>query len=131
MANQPRNIGDWPQAGQRSRSALHHKTGIGFERFAIVDEVSRGGEFSVINESYRAASPLATLAVLLPKGFNVTVPCMYTLARFLQVLGLTIPLLAIVAQLNERITLGQMLGFLVASMTTFIIGHTLQRYSGQ
>jgi hypothetical protein len=55
---------------------------------------------------------------------------MYTLARFLQVLGLIIPLLAIVAQLNERIALGQMLGFLVASMTVFIIGHTIQRYSG-
>jgi hypothetical protein len=61
---------------------------------------------------------------------NATVPCMYTVARFLQVLGLTIPLLAIVAQLNERITLGQMLGFLVASMTVFVIGHTLQRYFG-
>jgi hypothetical protein len=56
---------------------------------------------------------------------------MYTAARLLQVLGLTIPLLAIVAQLNERITQGQMLGFLVASMTVFIIGHTLQRYSDQ
>ena len=77
------------------------------------------------------ASPVATLAGLPPKDLNVTVPCMYTAARFLQVLGLTIPLLAIVAQLNERITLGQMLGFLVASMTVFIIGHTLQRYSGQ
>jgi hypothetical protein len=55
---------------------------------------------------------------------------MYSLARFLQVLGLIIPLLAIVAQLNERITLGQMLGFLVASMMVFLIGHTLQRYFG-
>jgi hypothetical protein len=70
-------------------------------------------------------------AVLRSQALNATVPAMYTLARFLQVLGLTIPLLAIVAQLNERITLGQMLGFLVAAMIVFIIGHTLQRYSGE
>ena len=56
---------------------------------------------------------------------------MYTLARFLQIAGLTIPLLAIVAQLNESITLGQMLGFLVASMIMFSIGHLLQRYTSR
>ena len=55
---------------------------------------------------------------------------MYTLARFLQVIGLTIPVLAIVAQLMERISLGQMLGFLIAAMALFGIGHLLQRYSG-
>jgi hypothetical protein len=55
---------------------------------------------------------------------------MYTLARFLQVVGLTIPLLAIAAQLFERISLGQMLAFLVVSMGVFILGHQLQRYSG-
>ena len=55
---------------------------------------------------------------------------MYAVARFLQLAGLTIPLLAIVAQLNERISLGQMLGFLVAAMAVFGIGHVLQRYSG-
>ena len=132
IANQPRKIGDWPQAGQRSRSARHHKTGIGCERFASVDEVSRCCECCV-HQSNRIARRrrVATRAGLPSIGLNVTVPCMYTVARFLQVLGLTIPLLAIVAQLNERITLGQMLGFLVASMTVFIIGHTLQRYSGQ
>jgi hypothetical protein len=55
---------------------------------------------------------------------------MYTLARLLQMAGLTIPLLAIVAQLNEAITLGQMLGFLVVSMLVFSIGYMLQRYLG-
>lgn len=55
---------------------------------------------------------------------------MYVVARLLQLVGLTIPLLAIVAQLNERITLGQMLGFLVAAMAVFGIGHVLQRFSG-
>jgi hypothetical protein len=55
---------------------------------------------------------------------------MYTIARFLQVVGLTIPPLAIIAQLNERISLSQMLGFLVASITVFGIGYVLQRYFG-
>lgn len=55
---------------------------------------------------------------------------MYTLTRLLQMAGLTIPLLAIVAQLNEAITLGQMLGFLVVSMLLFSIGYMLQRYLG-
>ena len=82
------------------------------------------------NKSYRAPSTHATITALPTEGLDVTVPAMYTLARFLQMLGLTIPLLAIVAQLNEQITLGQMLGFLVAAMIVFIIGHTLQRYFG-
>lgn len=55
---------------------------------------------------------------------------MYSVARFLQIVGLTIPPLAIVAQLMERISLGQMLGFLVAAMAFFGIGHLMQRYSG-
>jgi hypothetical protein len=55
---------------------------------------------------------------------------MFTLARMLQLAGLTIPLLAIVAQLMERISLGQMLGFLVVSIALFAIGNLLQRYSG-
>jgi hypothetical protein len=55
---------------------------------------------------------------------------MHSLARFLQVVGLTIPLLAIIAQLNEQISLGQMLGFLIAAMAVFGIGHILQRFSG-
>jgi hypothetical protein len=59
-----------------------------------------------------------------------TVLAMYALARFLQMAGLTIPLLAIVAQLNERISLGQMLGFLIAAMAVFGIGYVLQRSSG-
>jgi hypothetical protein len=53
---------------------------------------------------------------------------MYTLARLLQLAGLTIPPLAIIAQLNENITLGKMLGFLVVSVTLFSIGYLLQRY---
>ena len=55
---------------------------------------------------------------------------MYTLARFLQMVGLTIPVLAVFAQLNQSITAGKMLGFLVASVLIFMIGYTLQRSSG-
>ena len=54
---------------------------------------------------------------------------MYTLARLLQMAGLTIPLLAIVAQLNQAITAGKMLLFLVVSVLVFSIGYLLQRYT--
>ena len=59
-----------------------------------------------------------------------TLHAMYTLARFLQMVGLTIPMLAIVAQLNQAITASKMLGFLIVSVLVFSIGHLLQRYSG-
>jgi hypothetical protein len=55
---------------------------------------------------------------------------MYAVARFLQLIGLTIPPLAIIAQLMETISLGQMLGFLVVSVIAFMIGYTLQSSSG-
>lgn len=55
---------------------------------------------------------------------------MYSVARLLQMIGLTIPPLAIIAQLTSNIDLKQMLGFLVASVAVFTIGYLLQRYSG-
>jgi hypothetical protein len=55
---------------------------------------------------------------------------MYTVARFLQIIGLTIPLVAVLAQLNQAITAGKMLGFLIASVLIFSIGQLLQRYTG-
>jgi hypothetical protein len=60
-----------------------------------------------------------------------TVRIMYTLARTLQIVGLVIPPLAILAQLNEAITLGQMLQFLVVSICVFMIGQLLQRHMGR
>jgi hypothetical protein len=45
-------------------------------------------------------------------------------------IGLTIPVLAILAQLNQSITAGKMLGFLVVSVLIFTIGYLLQRYTG-
>lgn len=61
---------------------------------------------------------------------SVSVLTMYTLARLLQIVGLTVPLLAIFAQLNQQITLSQMLGFLVVSVGFFMLGYLLQRFSG-
>jgi hypothetical protein len=54
---------------------------------------------------------------------------MHTIARLLQLAGLTIPPLAMIAQLMERIRAGQMLQFLVVSVGLFLTGYLLQRYS--
>jgi hypothetical protein len=60
----------------------------------------------------------------------VTVFTMRSIGRVLQGIGLTIPLLAIFAQLSSRITAGQMLQFLFVAVCVFSIGYVLQRYSG-
>ena len=54
---------------------------------------------------------------------------MYTLGRFLQVVGLVIPPLAIVAELNQS-NPGFMLKFLLVAVGIFTLGYFLQRYSG-
>jgi hypothetical protein len=54
---------------------------------------------------------------------------MYTLGRFFQIVGLTIPPLAIVAELNES-NPGLLLKFLVVAVGIFTLGYLLQRYSG-
>jgi hypothetical protein len=55
---------------------------------------------------------------------------MVSIARLLQLVGLTIPVLAVLAQLNQAISASKMLGFLVVSVLIFSIGYLLQRYSG-
>jgi hypothetical protein len=55
---------------------------------------------------------------------------MYSLGRLLQLVGLAIPPISIIAQLNQQITLRQMLGFLAVSIGIFCAGYLLQRYSG-
>ena len=55
---------------------------------------------------------------------------MQSVARLLQLAGLTIPPLAMVAQLNQSISTGKMLQFLVMAVGLFLLGYTLQRYSG-
>jgi hypothetical protein len=56
---------------------------------------------------------------------------MYTLARLLQIAGLTVPPLALIAQLNGTIEPGPMLQFLVFGVCLFGIGYLLQSYSGK
>jgi hypothetical protein len=55
---------------------------------------------------------------------------MHSLARLLQLIGLTILPLAMFAQLAERISAGQMLQFLVVGVCVFSAGYLLQRYRG-
>ncbi len=55
---------------------------------------------------------------------------MYTIARCLQIVGLTIPLFAIMAQLQGTISAGNMLAFLVAALCVFYIGRILQPGEG-
>ncbi len=60
---------------------------------------------------------------------DVNVAAMYALARLLQIAGLTIPLIAIFAQLSNSITPGKLLGFLVVSIILFSMGYLLQSYT--
>ncbi len=59
----------------------------------------------------------------------VTVPAMRTIARLLQLAGLTIPPLAMVAQLLQQIKAIQMLQFLFVSVCLFSVGYLMQLYS--
>lgn len=54
---------------------------------------------------------------------------MTALGRFLQLAGLTVPPLSILAQLNESISQGQMLVFMVASLLAFYLGRQFEGYS--
>jgi EamA domain-containing membrane protein RarD len=54
---------------------------------------------------------------------------MQPLGRFLQFVGLTIPLLAMIAQLGEHISAGKMLQFLLVAVGVFVLGYTMQRFS--
>ncbi len=49
----------------------------------------------------------------------------------MQFAGLVIPPLAIVSQLAETISLGQMLTFLVAAVAAFWIGRILEGYAAE
>ena len=57
---------------------------------------------------------------------------MYTLARLLQAIGLTIPPLAIVAQLYDpdHFGTGEMLKFLLMAVGIFLLGYLMQRFGG-
>ncbi|HYO23486.1 MAG TPA: hypothetical protein VEQ85_00900 [Lacipirellulaceae bacterium] len=53
---------------------------------------------------------------------------MQAVARLLQLAGLTIPPLAMIAQLSEQISAGRMLQFLVFSICLFLAGYLLRTY---
>jgi len=57
---------------------------------------------------------------------------MYTFARFLQLVGLAIPPLAILSQLSdpENFGTGEMLKFLLTAVGIFLLGYLMQRFSG-
>ncbi len=50
----------------------------------------------------------------------------YAFARSLQLLGLIIPILAISAELNDQVTLGESLMIAVIGGFVFYLGHSLQ-----
>jgi hypothetical protein len=53
---------------------------------------------------------------------------MHGLARLLQLVGLTIPPLAMIAQLADQISAGRMLQFLLFAVCLFGTGYLLQQY---
>ncbi len=55
---------------------------------------------------------------------------MRAIGRFSQFLGLAVPALAIVLELNHAISLGQMLMLLLAAVCCFWIGRILEGYAG-
>lgn len=55
---------------------------------------------------------------------------MHAVGRFLQLIGLVIPPLAMVAQLSNAISAGKMLQFLVFAVCLFGAGYLLQCYRG-
>ena len=56
---------------------------------------------------------------------------MASLGRLLQIIGLVVPPLSIILQLQNAITLGQMLIMLVMSVSSFWIGRIVEGYAKQ
>lgn len=54
---------------------------------------------------------------------------MRAVGRFGQLLGLVVPALAVVLELNRSITLGQMLVMLVTAVCCFAIGRIIEGYA--
>lgn len=88
------------------------------------------GHFTSIGNDRGDTANDARRGRLLNRYYAVTVRAMRPLARLLQFVGLTIPPLAVVAQLMENITTGQMLRFLMVSVCLFTAGYLLQQYGG-
>jgi hypothetical protein len=56
---------------------------------------------------------------------------MRAVGRFGQLAGLTIPAIAVILELSNRITSGPMLGMLVFSVCCFAIGRILEGFAGE
>jgi hypothetical protein len=69
-------------------------------------------------------------AILSPSSHHGRLLLMATIGRYLQMLGLAIAPLAMVFQLGGDLSVGNMLKFLFFSVGVFVLGYTLQRYSG-
>lgn len=55
---------------------------------------------------------------------------MRAVGRFAQLLGLSIPAVAVVLELGHRISLGQMLVMLVSAVCCFAIGRIVEGFAG-
>ena len=73
---------------------------------------------------------LDRVEVLSKVWWQSTVHGMYTVSRFLQMVGLAIPPLAIISQLNDpdNFGTGEMLKFLLMAVGIFLLGYLLQRF---
>lgn len=56
---------------------------------------------------------------------------MRALGKLLQLIGLGLPLIAVLAQLSNAISLGRMLVMMLAALAAFYIGRILEGYFGQ
>jgi hypothetical protein len=79
------------------------------------------------SEKYLPAADFGKPRDLFARG---TLPGMKAIGRFAQCGGLALPAVAIVLELNHRITLGQMLVLLVAAVCCFWIGRIVEGYAG-
>jgi hypothetical protein len=70
--------------------------------------------------------PLMRLGATQPQCYRAE---MYTVGRFLQLVGLAIPPLAIVGELNQR-NPSLLLKFLGVAVGIFLLGYLMQHYSG-
>jgi hypothetical protein len=78
-------------------------------------------ELRFADPSY-AADPLLSRHIII---------AMASFGRFMQIVGLVLPLLSIFLQLQGAITLGQMLIVLVAAVSVFWIGRIVEGYARQ
>jgi hypothetical protein len=65
-----------------------------------------------------------------PRDGHGRIPRMKPLGRLAQFVGLALPAVAVILELNRTITLGQMLVMLLAAVCCFWIGRIVEGYAG-